>query len=253
MNKLDSLTSIIPFLNLYPLWARVIILICFIIILSILIFAYPKSTPKTLETTKTNGDYVKGDKIINYGTFIKQEIAKTDESNIVTEEIIKDFFLRMQLSLAEMRKTIPRDQFILLPSYLQKPYDTNITISNKHGVGFEFITPSQNPEINISKTNMPIEQYYFSKYTKKENYSNAQIFRIGSNYIVISNFILVGGKKMIAVGRDGDVLLKNIGIKYAKDDTTKEIEFLRLFGNNQKDYWIKLNPNDQAKFLFNVK
>lgn len=47
------------------------------------------------KSPKINGDYVAGDKIINYGTFVKVETAKIDENNVVTEENVKDFSLRL--------------------------------------------------------------------------------------------------------------------------------------------------------------
>lgn len=129
-------------------------------------------------------------------------------------------------------------------------YDMNITISTSHGVGYEFTTPSENPKINISQTNMPIEEYYFSKYTDNKDFSKVNILRIHDKEISLVNFILIGGKKLIAVEKEGNILLRNIGFKYSENDSIKEIEFLRLFGDNQKDYWNDMNPNEEAKFLF---
>ncbi len=210
--------------------------------------------PKVADLSpKNTGDYVTGDKIINYGTFIKNEVLKTDNDNIVTGREIKDFFLRLQLSLSEKRKSIPLQELSMLPSYLQIPYDMHITISKTHGIGYEFITPSDNPKINISTTDMPIEEYYFSKYTNKKHFSKATAMRINGKYIVLANLGFIAGKKVIAVGQRGNVLLKNIGIQYSKEDSIKEVEFLRIFGNNQEDFWKQIDPLDEATFLFNVK
>ena len=208
-------------------------------------------SPGIVEGNYQAGDTVSGDKIINYGTIIKNEIAKTDQNNIVTEEFIKDFFIRLQLSLSEKRVSLPQNELDSLPSYLQRSYDMNVTISTSHGVGYEFITPSDNPKVNIIKTNLPIEEYYFSKYTDRKDFSKATAFRIRRKYWVFANFIFIAGK-IIVVEQDGNVLLKNVGLKYAKEDSTKEFEFLRLFANNQNNYWNQMNPKDEATFLFSA-
>jgi len=207
-------------------------------------------SPGIVEGDYKAGDTVSGDKIINYETIIKNEIAKTDPSNVVTEEFIKDFFIRLQLSLSEKRVSLPHNELDSLPGYLQRPYSMNVTISRSHGLGYEFTTPSDNPKINIIETDLPIEEYYFSKYTERKDFSKATGFRISRKYWVFANFIFIAGKEMIVVEQDGNVLLKNIGLKYAKEDSTKEIEFLRLFANNQKNYWNQMNPEDEATFLF---
>lgn len=199
------------------------------------------------------GDSIAGDKITNYYTVIEKEIAKTNKSNIATEKTIRIFFQKLQLSLKKKRTLISKDELTKLPGYLQRSYDMNITISESHGIGYEFITPSEAPQINISTTNMPIEEYYFSKYTNKTDFSKAIAMRIANKYIVLANLRFIAGKKVILVTQEANTLLKNIGIQYSREDTTKEIEVLRLFGNNQEDFWKQIDPVDEATFLFNAK
>lgn len=208
-------------------------------------------SPGTVNGDYHAGDSVAGDKIINYGTIIKQEIAKTDQRNIVTDSFVKDFFIRCQLSLTEQRKSIPKEKLNSLPGYIQRPYDMNITISKTHGLGYEFITPSDDPQINIITTDLPIEEHYFSKYTNKKDFSKATVFRISNRSFIIKNFIFIASQKMIVLKQNANVLLTNVGLKYAKEDSTKEIEFLRLFANNHKDFWTQMKPEDEAFFLLN--
>ena len=75
MSKLGWLTSFIPFLNQYDVWARIAVFLCFIIATIVLVFAYPKHSqfPEVSSTQETKidksikikkGDYVKGDKVV---------------------------------------------------------------------------------------------------------------------------------------------------------------------------------------------
>ncbi len=201
---------------------------------------------------KSENDTVYGDKIINYGTFINNETIRDNKISNVSDEKIKDFFLRVQLSLSEKRKSLTKDKLPSLPTYLKVPYDMNVVISDIHGVGYEFITPSDNPEINISRTQMPIEQYYFSRYTTREDYSKTTAMIIGVKYLVLKNIQIIGGKKIIAVQNDANVLLRDVLITYSDKDVPKVIPFLRILGNNQKGYWDNMNPVDEASYLFGV-
>jgi len=176
-----------------------------------------------------------------------------DDKGIVSERTIEDSFLRLQLSLTEIRKAVLPEQIRLLPNYLQEPYDMNIAISNVHGVGVEFITPSNNPEINISKTDMPIEKYYFSKYTDEKDYTKLKVVvRNKHRRNVLDNFTLVGSKEMVAIEDEGDLVLKNIIFKYSPTDTPRNIDFLWLFGSNQETYWKKCDPSEMAKHVFDA-
>lgn len=255
MRKLiEALSVVIPFLNPYPFWVKALISVWILLsaaILLALLFTYPKPSQPTPKSS--HEDHISGDKIINYGTFIKIEAAKVNKSNIVTEETIRDFFSRFQLGLSKIRGSLSPKELRPLPNYLQMPYDINVTISKCHGVGMEFITPSEKPQINISITEMPIETYYFSKYTNQKDYSKSKIFRVRTDYLVLANLILVGGKEVVALEGEAGVVLKNVAFKYSPEDTPRNIEFLWLFGNNQETYWRKNDPTERAKHLFAVK
>ena len=209
--------------------------------------------PSIKVTQHFEGDNVKGDKVTNYITFIQKESDKTNKTNIVTEVVIKSFFRRLQLAITNKKSTLSNAEILKLPKYLQRPYDINVTVSKTHGLGYKFITPSDNAEINISITSMPIEQYYFSKYTSEENILNSSLFTVGVKYLVISNYPLLGGKKVVAVTHESSVLLRNARYRYSKSDSYQKIEFLRIFGNNQLDYWNNMDPKDEATHLFSVK
>lgn len=200
--------------------------------------------------TDVNQEIVMGDKIINYGTFIQQEIAKSDTTNIVQKESIKHFFLNFQQSIAEIRNSIPREELKFYPPYLQKSFEINVTLSKLHGLGFEFVAPSKEAKVNIIETDMPIEKYYFSKYTAEENITKASIMNIPKKCIKIQGIHLIGGRNMIALDENGDVLLKDVWYSYSENDIPRKIEFLRLYGSNKKDYWENANPHDQANYLF---
>ena len=221
-------------------WHIVLTLIVCPLIVGIILKYLP--TNDNLDTPKTT----------NYNTFIQDEIAGKEQINLVSDEEIKEFFLRFQLSLSEKRNSISNENLKTLPYYLQRPYDMIITISTTHGLGFVFVAPSDNPQIDITKTDMPIEKYYFSKYTTEENISKAKIVRNAYKFNTICNLTLVGGKQMTAIESTGDILLQDVWFKYSKDDSVQKIPFLRVFGNNQKDFWEKIDPYEQANWLFEI-
>jgi|CXWL01.1.fsa_nt_gi hypothetical protein len=195
--------------------------------------------------------YVEKAYYITYDQFIAQETAKTDNKDLVDDESIEKFFNSFQIALANKRKSLTANELnAIVPGYLKAPYDINVTVSSTHGIGYEFITPSENPEINVIRTKMPIEKYYFSKFTNNLDYSNAELMKLGKIDTLI-DLVLIGGKDLLAVKNDRNVLLVGIGIKYAQDDSMKEIGFLRIFGNNQKNFWTSMNPEDEVNFLYN--
>ncbi len=188
----------------------------------VMILLHFTKSPSTEITQNINGDFIAGDKN-TYNTFIQGEISKTNKNNIVEDQAIRDFFLRLQLSLAQIRNSISSDKLKTYPKYLQRSYNMKVSISSSHGLGFEFTTPSQNPEINIVKTNMPIEKFYFSKYTSEENISKSRFFKVKGKNFVMSHSELMGGEQMIVLVENGDALLLNVHFKYSPNDTTKEI------------------------------
>ena len=57
---------------------------------------------------------------------------------------------------------------------------------------------------------------------------------------------------MIAIESTGDILLQDAWFKYSKDDSVQKISFLRIFGKNQKYFWEKMDPYEQANWLFEI-
>jgi len=102
----ESWFSVIPFINQYPSWAQLVLAICVIVILCVLLFAYPKQSqypklPSTQEaqidkSTNTNignieGDYVNGDKNVYTTPETQESMPKLSSLSFsqITEAIEK--------------------------------------------------------------------------------------------------------------------------------------------------------------------
>lgn len=101
IDKIKWLISLIPFLNRYPIWAQIVILLCLFIVLSILVFAYPKHSQssnaqvnkiyKSTEIEEVKGDYVAGDKVAgDKVVYNKYEDKKDNTSKKISLLSIED-------------------------------------------------------------------------------------------------------------------------------------------------------------------
>lgn len=136
---MKNLLEFIPFLNLYPIWAQIIVLICLVIVTVLLIFV-PRNAPATKEssvirdsgvqatTTGDNSpivgrDYVAGDKIVNKGPSLEDIKAAMRE---VEQE--KAEYLHMEYGSKYTVGAITPERFVGpkgdIPSGIEVKWDT---------------------------------------------------------------------------------------------------------------------------------
>jgi len=129
------------------------------------------------------------------------------------------------------------------------PYNMNVVISKCRGLGFEYTTPSNNPEITLTHTTDPVEKYFFTKYTNITNFPKSMGFiKITEKGIMLTNHCFVGSGQVFWVIENADLQLTDIEIKYSEeDDDPKNVNYLWIFGSNSTEYWSQLDPIQLAK------
>lgn len=262
---MKNLLEIIPFLNLYPIWAQIIVLICLVIVAVLLIFV-PRNAPATKEpsvirdggvqatTTGDNspivgGDYVAGDKLVSHNTYNNYYKNEGRVGDTVSDATILNFFYKYSSVFNQIIREVPKQSIVDLPDFLKVPYNMNVVISECRGLGFEYTIPSDNPEITLIHTTAPIEKHFFTKYTNKTNFPTSMKFaKISEKDIMLTNARFVGSGRVFWVIENADLQLTDIEIKYSeKDDNPKNVNYLWIFGSNSTEYWSQLDPAQLAK------
>jgi len=260
---MKNLLEFIPFLNLYPMWAQIIVLICLVIVAALLVFV-PRNAPATKEssvmgdggvqatTTGDNspivgGDYIAGNKV-SYNTYNSYYKKEGRVGDIVSDATILTFFYKYSSVFNQIIREVPKQSIVDLPDFLKMPYNMNVVISECRGLGFEYTIPSNNPEITLTHTTAPIEKYFFTKYTNINNFPKSMGFiPIKAKDIMYTNVRFVGSGQVFWVIENADLQLTDIEIKYSKDDDDpKNFYYLWIFGSNSTEYWSQLDPAQLA-------
>ena len=267
--KMKNLLEFIPFLNLYPIWAQIIVLICLVIVAVLLIFV-PRNAPATKESSvirdggvqatttgdnspivggdyvagnkskviKTEGDYISGDKVVSYNTYVNYYKNEGRVGDIVSDATILTFFYKYSSVFNQIFREVSKPSIVDLPDFLKMPYNMNVVISECRGLGFEYTIPSNNPEITLTHTTAPIEKYFFTKYTNRTNFPKSMEFiKITAKDIMLTNHRFVGSGQVFWVIENADLQLTDIEIKYSEeDDDPKNVNYLWIFGSNSTEY-----------------
>ncbi len=194
------------------------------------------------------GDYVAGDKVESHNTYVNYYKNESRVGDIVSDATILTFFYKYSSAFNQIIREVPKQSIVDLPDFLKMPYNMNVVISECRGLGFEYTTPSNNPEITLTHTTAPIEKYFLTKYTNITNFPKSMEFiKITEKGIMLTNHRFVGSSQVFWVIENADLQLTDSEIKYSEeDDDPKNVNYLWIFGSNSTEYWSQLDPAQLA-------
>jgi hypothetical protein len=263
--------KILNILNGTPAWYQVCVWITFVSATFLIIIRCTilsgTQTKEELAARRENitlSQTINGDKGIQLGTtgesspinvgpiyFGSKESRQIELRDLVDPETITRFFKKFEISLANRRRE-EKNKLEFLPTFLKVPYNIRVTVSSIHGMGYEFLTPSSTPRIDIIPIDLPIEEYFFSKFSDATISVNVGVISINQGQSVFIDGKFTAGKNIMAISQEADVLLVDSLFRYSEQDAFKKIDFVRIFGNNQKSYWAIYDPDKEVDFLFNT-